>query len=265
MSRADGNGWTLACADSLLWLHAAETESVDAVVTDPPYSSGGQHRGDRTAATSAKYQNSDSAIEYPEFNGDTRDQRGYLAWCSLWLAEAWRITKPGGVGIVFTDWRMLPTATDAFQAGGWVWRGIVPWTKPGARPHLGRFTASCEFAIWGSKGPMPNDRGVGVLPGFIEAIPVRSDVRQHLTEKPESVMRKLVQIVPAGGLICDPFAGSGTTGVAALLEDRRFVGVEMSAEYHRIACDRLRALENLEHRRDAERGQAGLFTTEPKR
>lgn len=52
-------------------------------------------------------------------------------------------------------------------------------------------------------------------------------------------MRELVKIAPPGGLVIDPFAGSGTTGVAALREGRRFWGVEKTLEYARIATARL--------------------------
>ena len=59
-----------------------------AVLADPPYCSGGTHAGDRTKITSAKYQSSDHRGLYPEFAGDTRDQRSFLAWSTLWLGRA---------------------------------------------------------------------------------------------------------------------------------------------------------------------------------
>jgi site-specific DNA-methyltransferase (adenine-specific) len=274
-----GDGWGMLQADSLRWLATVDPETVDAFITDPPYSSGGQFRGDRNAQVSEKYQTSGHAQgEYPEFYGDTRDARAMVTWLSMVFADAWRATKPEGVLVTFTDWRMLPTMTDAIQAGGWVWRGIVPWYKPNARRQLGRFAGACEYALWGSKGPMPFERGVGALGGFYQAphvspelrddleLPpfvasnsVPGDDRQHVTEKPVGVMRELIKIVPTGGLICDPFTGSGTTGIAALVEGRKFIGCEMSPDYFRVACDRFRALANLAHRKDAERGQIGLF------
>jgi DNA modification methylase len=62
----------------------------------------------------------------------------------------------------------------------------------------------------------------------------------HPTIKPLALMRWLVRLtVPEGGLVLDPFAGSGTTGVAALLEGRRFLGIEREGEYVDIACARL--------------------------
>lgn len=141
--------------------------------------------------------------------------------------------------MLFTDWRQLPATTDALQAGGWVWRGIVPWYKPSARPQAGRFTSQCEYVVWGSKGPMPMDYtpGVKTLPGFYQASPPRE--RDHQTQKPMDVMRALVRIAEAGGLILDPFAGSGTTLVAAKEEGYRAIGCEMVATHCEIAARRL--------------------------
>lgn len=258
---ATGDGWELYNRDSLRWLQELPSESVDAVITDPPYSSGGQYRGDRVAPVSEKYQTTESP-EYPEFYGDTRDQRGYVAWCSLWLADAWRVARPGAAIVTFIDWRMLPSMTDAVQAGGWVWRGIVPWEKPNARRQIGRFAAQCEYAVWGSKGPMPFDRGVGALPGIFRCSSVPSTEREHVTEKPEGLMQDIVKIAPPGALILDPFAGAGSTGIGALLEGRRFLGCELSPAYFRVACERFASLANLERRGDAGRGQIGLFNKE---
>ena len=63
-------------------------ESFDALITDPPYSSGGAFRGDRSRSTIAKYVRSTSQAFRDEFTGDTRDQRGFTAWASMWLGTA---------------------------------------------------------------------------------------------------------------------------------------------------------------------------------
>ena len=155
------------------------------------------------------------------------------------MARRGRARYPeGGVLVTFIDWRMLPTMTDAVQTGGWIWRGIVPWYKPWCRPQLGRFRNACEFAIWASKGPLPVDRKV---PGLVTAPPVPRADRKHVAQKPMSVMRELVRIVVPGGLVLDPFAGAGTTGLAALAEGRRFIGIEMHPTYAAIARRRLAA------------------------
>ena len=228
--------------DSLAVLASLPTGSVDAVITDPPYSSGGMVRGDRMQDTGAKYLGSNRLEDEGDFAGDNRDQRAYGYWMALWLSEALRVTKPSGVCLLFTDWRQLPTTTDALQAGGWVWRGIVPWVKSfgarGARPMAGRFAAQCEYVAWGSRGGMPirmyEDE---CFPGFYQANAPRD--REHQTQKPLAVMRKLGQIVPKGGVVLDPFMGSGTTGVAAVLEGREFIGCELTDHYFEVAQRRI--------------------------
>jgi site-specific DNA-methyltransferase (adenine-specific) len=234
---ADGRA-VVYVAEALAVLRELPAESVDAVFADPPYSSGGAFRADRAATgTVGKYLSTEAGADrWPDIAGDSRDQRSYSYWCALWLSECLRITRSGGVGMVWTDWRQLPTTSDSLQAGGWVWRGVVPWAKPDARPRPGRFRNSCEYVVWGSAGSMPIT-DAAPLPGFYDATAPRH--RVHPTQKPLSVIRGMVRIVPPGGVILDPFCGSGTTGVAALLEGRRFIGIESIAEYADIATRRL--------------------------
>jgi len=246
---------TLYSGDALATLAALPSVSVDAVVCDPPYSSGGMVRGDRVGTTGSKYMRGEVSTQ-ADFGGDSRDQRAYAYWSALWLGEALRVTRPGGVCLAFTDWRQLPATTDAIQSGGWVWRGIVPWYKPGARPMAGRFTAQCEYVVWGSNGAMPVefDGSMPTLSGFYQGSPPRN--REHQTQKPVDIMRELVKIVPEGGTVLDPFMGSGTTGVAAMLEGRRFVGVEMVEHYQQIAERRIREAQGLA----VDKGDQGALT-----
>lgn len=232
--------WELYEGDCLDIMRTFADESVDAVITDPPYSSGGLTRGDRISSVHSKYVNSGSSNKsLPGFHGDTRDQRSFGFWATLWLSEALRLTKPGGVCMVFTDWRQLPVTTDALQAGGWMWRGIVPWHKPGSRPMKGRFANACEYVVWGTKGPRPLDAiGGRTLPGFFQASSPRN--RKHITEKPIAVMRELVNIVPEGGVVLDPFAGSGTTLEAAVQMGRQAIGIEIDPVFCEIIRERMR-------------------------
>lgn len=189
--------WELLRGDALAILKGLPNDHVDAIVTDPPYSSGGVFRSDRMTSTRTKYVDGRDQTYHPDFAGDNRDQRGYAYWCSLWLAECLRIVKPGGVVCLFTDWRQLPTTTDILQAGGWVWRGICPWDKTeAARPMKGRFRSQCEYVVWGSRGPMPNEGPC--LPGLWRQS-VLSEDKHHIAGKPPSVLAGVVAICPGGG------------------------------------------------------------------
>lgn len=211
-----------------------ELTDIGAVITDPPYSSGGAHRSDRTQSTVTKYVNTGTQAYRPEFAGDSRDQRSFLAWCSLWMAACYNVALPGAPIVAFIDWRQLPILTDGLQAGGWVWRGVAVWDKGFGRPRPGGFSNSVEFAAWGSKGPL-EQRDV-YPPGIFHSTPPKD--RQHITQKPEAVMGWLMSIVPPGSTILDPFMGSGTTLKAAKEHGHRAIGIEVDGAFCEIAAKR---------------------------
>jgi site-specific DNA-methyltransferase (adenine-specific) len=226
-------------AEALAALTRLPAGSVDAIVSDPPYSSGGPFRSDREQDPTTKYVQTGLAHKRPSFAGDNRDQRSYLKWCTLWLAECLRVAKKGAPVVIFSDWRQLPIMSDALQAGGWVWRGVVPWNKTeGSRPRIGGFRTQCEYALWGSNGPFPPRPEIGALPGLVTAF-VRQSDKFHIAGKPTTVMQALVSVCDAGGVVLDPFMGSGTTGVAALTTGRRFVGIECDRVWFDVAAKRL--------------------------
>jgi site-specific DNA-methyltransferase (adenine-specific) len=225
--------------DALQVLRTLDDASVDAVITDPPYCSGGQGMAARARTTGAKYINSGAKHALPDFEGDFRDQRGFLAWASVWLGECFRVARPGAHLLTFIDWRMLPTMTDAVQVAGWTWQGIVVWDKTtGCRPQLGRFRSQAEYVVWASRGPIDSRAHPVVLPGVLSVHPTRGG-KLHQVGKPEALMDELVRIVPPGGTVLDPFMGSATTGVSALRAGLRFAGVEMSRGYYEVAEARL--------------------------
>ena len=228
---------TLYGGDALAVLRELPTGSVDAVITDPPYSSGGMVRGDRTSSTASKYVGyGQGGGAYSEFTGDNRDQRGFLYWSALWMGECLRVATPGALLMVFTDWRQLPTVTDAVQAGGWVYRGVVAWDKNNTARPRPVFRSSVEFCVWASYGPVTG-YPAATTPSVLAASPPRE--REHMTQKPLELLQRLVGVTREGGTVLDPFMGSGTTGAAAVMEGRRFVGVEMVEHYQQVAQRRI--------------------------
>lgn len=225
---------------------AALDEQADALITDPPYSSGGMYRADRAnASTAEKYVQHGPARRLAsnvDFSGDNRDARSWGFWMTLWLTLALERTAPGGYALVFSDWRQLPMLTDVFQAGGFVWRGIVPWDKTEAAraPHTGYFRHQCEYVVWGSNGPCAAASHGGPWPGMVRER-VNPREKLHMTGKPLGLMAELVKCAPPHGLVLDPFMGSASTGVAAVASGRRFIGIEKSAHYFDVACARIEA------------------------
>ena len=225
VTRADETLWP-ACwrtveGNCLTVIGTLPEASIDAVITDPPYSSGGFTRDEKSRDVAGKYQSASTQRRYPAFSGDAHDQRSHLAWSMLWIEACLRVLKPGGYFMVFSDWRQLPLMSDAVQAGGVIWRGIVAWDKGrGARaPRKSYFKHQCEFVLWGSKGALPPLAHDGPFDGCIHANVLQAD-KFHLTGKPTALMRELVRPVAPGGIILDPFMGSGTTGVAAVGSSR---------------------------------------------
>jgi site-specific DNA-methyltransferase (adenine-specific) len=191
-------------------------------------------RSDRAMATTTKYVNSDTAAYRPEFAGDNRDQRGFLAWSTMWLNAARRACGEGGVLASFIDWRQIPILTDAVQAAGWTWKGIAVWEKGYGRPTPGRFS-NAQYVVWGSNGPMPERNAYP--PGIFHSPPTQN--REHIAQKPLDVMRWACQIAPPDAVILDPFMGSGTTLRAAADAGHRAIGIEVDERYCEIAAKRL--------------------------
>jgi site-specific DNA-methyltransferase (adenine-specific) len=253
---------TVYAGDCLRVIRSMPDQSVDAVVTDPPYSSGGLMRADRNRGTSDKYVLTGTERQNPEFFGDNRDQRSFLAWASMWLTECYRVTREGGALMCFTDWRQIPVMSDAIQCGGYVWRGIVPWDKTEAvRPQRGWFRAQCEYVLTATRGSLGKEQERAVaacLPGVIRQS-VRAHEKQHITAKPVALMQQLLQVLPPGSTVLDPFAGSGTTALAAKNLNLKSISVEMSAEYcgrirHRLAQDVLPLFGGADNRDGEEEG-----------
>lgn len=251
--------WELIHGDALTVLPTLPAAGVDLVVADPPYNSGGRTQSDRTKTSARdKYVSGGgrkgASHVLADFAGDNRDQRSFTAWLSQLLAHCLRLTRPGGSLLVFTDWRQLPATSDALQAAGWLWRGIVPWRKPINRPRLGGFRAECEYVLWGSHGPVDAVAHPVYLPGWYEASQPRGRDRLHITAKPVELLRALIQVCRPGSTVLDPFAGSGSSGVAALAEGRNWIGVELTEHYAEVARRRLAESHDPGGRGDADPG-----------
>jgi site-specific DNA-methyltransferase (adenine-specific) len=218
---------------------------VDAVVTDPPYSSGGMYRSDRAVATNNKYQIShETTRTYGAFSGDNRDQRSFEKWVDGWASQCLRLVPEGGGLAVFIDWRNVASIVDAIQIAGWVYRGLTPWHKgTDLRPNKGWFRRNVEFVVWGSAGPLAcGPRTDGDCYDGLFVARVNDGDKQHQTGKPVALMQQILSVRPEWLVYLDPFTGSGSTLVAAKSIGKRAIGIEIEERYCEIAANRCRQM-----------------------
>lgn len=241
---------TLYRGDALEILPTLPAGKIKAIITDPPYSSGGAYRGDRVQTTVAKYVQSGVQLERSDFTGDNRDQHSFLVWCSLWMSAARHASAPGAVLCSFIDWRQVPTLTDAVQCGGWVWRNLCTWVKPGVRMQKGRFSGSAEYVVYATNGPHDQDEGECSPQNWIMCAPVAAEDKEHIAEKPLAVVKWAMSVSAPDALVCDPFMGSGTTAEAVIGTKRTFIGFEIDKQAFDGACLRLTKVIAESERRD---------------
>lgn len=241
MKKVEMDRVTLYQGDCMNTMAQIADGSVDGLIIDPPYSSGGTFSTQRKAESGKKYLDTGGAkqTELPSFSGDNMDMRSFTMFMRAVLFEGRQKTKESGVCCVLIDFRNLPAVADAMQMAGWTWRGIAVWDKLNSRPQKGRFKNQCEYIVWGSNGAMPPDRGVPVLDGVFRFQNVPTARAHHQTEKPIGLMEKVVEIVPPGGTVLDCFMGSGSTGVACVRTGRRFIGIELNEFYFETAARRI--------------------------
>jgi site-specific DNA-methyltransferase (adenine-specific) len=207
----------------------------DAILTDPPYCSGGMTMSERKRATTFKYYDAPAAgnIDYD----DAQDQVAFTFTLRSLFTRSKRLLNEAGYVFCFCDWRQIPAVSTAFQSAGLLWRGVISWDKGNARPNKGTFTPLCEFIVWGTRGAGKSDK---FGRGLIKAAPPASAQRVHQSEKPIDLLVELLKILPDGARsVLDPFAGSGTVGCACERLGLDFTGVEINEHYANVAKQRL--------------------------
>ena len=312
----DTHAWRLIEGDALELLAKLPENSVDAVVTDPPYGIGMQP-WDGTDIRRAAGSEARTANE------------AFQRWTTLWARQIRRVLAPGGHALIFAAPRTFHRLAVGVEDAGLEIRDQLLWVngqgipksrrypggrattlKPAYEPiliarapldgstqtNLDRWSTGALNVDAAAVGPQrywPANLALSHAPDCEEAActnlcpaaaldaanpktapsrifycskasraereagceglpprevalytgkrqtPRRRD-NHHPTVKPIELMRWLVRlVVPAGGLVLDLFAGSGSTGAAAILEDRPFVGIEREPDYVEIACARL--------------------------
>lgn len=207
----------------------------DAILTDPPYCSGGMTMSERKRSSTCKYYGN-PAVQNIDYD-DAQDQNSFAFTLRGLFVRSKRLLTEAGYVFCFCDWRQIPTVSTAFQSAGLLWRGVISWDKGNARPNRGTFTPLCEYIVWGTRGAGKSDKfGRGLL----SFAPPASSCRVHQSEKPVDLLVEILKILPDNArAVVDPFCGSGSTGVACQKMGLDFCGIEINEHYANVAKQRL--------------------------
>jgi len=223
-------------------------------VTSPPYNLGAApwphlgHWRPKSASGSGgrgKWrggaQSGDGGVSYTA-HSDDMDWPAYVAWQRAVIELFWEALtdegaiflnhKPRVVGTrLWTPQELLPEVAELRQ--------IVVWKRPGGMNYNpAAFVPTHEWIMLLAKPTFRlKSKGVSGLGDVWEMTPERSE---HPAPFPLALPAKAIEAT-AGGLVCDPFMGSGTTGVAAVRAGRPFVGIEIDPRYFDMACARIEA------------------------
>lgn len=122
---AEGTGYVIYHGDSLDVLNQMAPDSISAIVTDPPYCSGGR----QNAGARKNIAKSPSRRDGGWFLGDNMGSDAYLWWMREIAREALRVVTPGSMGVVFTDWRQYSTTVVGWETVGWTLQNVLVWDK----------------------------------------------------------------------------------------------------------------------------------------
>lgn len=200
------------------------------IISDPPYE-------DELHKAMGRIQRNDGQkmIDDLGFDGVNLDRASIAAAC---------VNASSGWVILFTLAEGVRAWRDDLQAAGAKWDTTCFWIKPDASPRFNgqgpARGAECFVTCWAGQG-YRRWNGGGKRGVYTHCVNTNRQ-GEHPTEKPVPLMMELVaDFTQAGETVCDPFLGSGTTGVACTLLGRKFIGIEQNPQWFDLACRRIEA------------------------
>jgi adenine-specific DNA-methyltransferase len=203
---------TVMLGDCTALMTRLENESIDFVLTDPPYITRYCDRSGRRVAN------------------DDNDR-----WLAPAFAEVYRLLKPDSLCVSFYGWNQADRFIAAWRAAGFWLAGHFVFAK-GYASSIRYARYQHEQAYLLAKGD-PSRPSVPIS----DVIPFRySGNRLHPTQKPVEALEPLIgAFCSPDGIVLDPFAGSGSTLIAARNTGRRYIGIELEPEHYVTASERL--------------------------
>ena len=204
------------------------TLAVDHVISDPPYE-------DELHKAMGRIQRTDGQVMVNDlgFDGINASRADIAQYC---------VTASRGWVILFTLAEGVRAWRDDLQAAGARWDTTCFWVKPDASPRFNgqgpARGAECFVTCWAGAGYRRWNAG-GKRGVYTHCVNTGRQ-GEHPTEKPVPLMAEiLADFTRPGEVVCDPFMGSGTTGVAALKLGRKFIGIEQNERWFDLACKRI--------------------------
>ena len=204
-------------------------EAATHIITDPPYSEHvhGNYRSQRWQSNADTIRTVDLGFAHLE-----PDLREFCAAEFARIAQRWVIT--------FSDIESAPGWRDDLCAAGLDYVRTGAWVRIGCTPQFSGDRPAVGFEALTITHPRGRKRWNGGGSHAVWSYPIVRGSRVHTTQKPEALMLDLVaKFTDPGDLILDPFAGAGTTLVAAKRMGRRAIGIEMSEQYCEATVSRL--------------------------
>lgn len=247
------DSFVLYHGDSLELLGQLPENSIDMIFADPPYnlSNGGftVHAGRMVSVNKGEWDIS---------KGFSDDYNFHYKW----LEACRRVLKPEGTLWVSGTYHSIYQCGHALQSLGYHILNDISWFKPNASPNLSCrfFTASHETIIWARKekkakhtfnyelmkeGSWPEDQlkkpGLQMRSVWSMGTPKPSEKKfgKHPTQKPLDLLKRIVLAsTNKNDIVLDPFTGSSTTGLASVINDRRFVGIDLEKNFLELSKKR---------------------------
>ena len=226
-------------ADSRDVIKRIPDNSIDFILTDPPYNLGQHSTGNIPLPGRSAMNNDVAEWDMIDFNPEE------------WADEFIRILKPTGNLFIFTSYNQLGRWYNCLDHK-FDTSNFMIWHKTNPAPKIFKagFLNSCEmiFTCWNKKHTW-NFISQAEMHNFIESPicmrPERLADPKHPAQKPVSILKKMIEIASnSDDIIFDPFMGVGSTGIAALELNRRFIGVELDKTYFDAAKRRIESVIN---------------------
>lgn len=223
--------------------------TIDLILTDPPYNIGKHSTGNIPMSGRLPVNNDIAEWDMLDFNPEE------------WAEEFIRILKPTGNLFIFTTYHQLGKWYNCLDHR-FDRSNFIVWHKTNPTPKIFKagFLNSCElvFTCW-NKQHTWNFSTQSEMHNFIESAvcmpPERLVHPHHPTQKPVSILKKLIQIASnENDIIFDPFMGVGSVGVAAMELNRKYIGVEIDHKYYTAAKERVESCLD---------GHEGFMASEP--